>query len=165
MFTQSNFKTVLFQTIVFTNGPGDRCSIPGRVIPKTQKMVLDASLLNTQYKVWIKGKMEQSKKRISALPLHLGIVAIEKGAFRSPSTMVANFTHFFLPIDRTQSGATTPGQSRPGSDGNAGVPHIPRNSSVTGTSLSDGLVSYPEHSLEGVFPLCREAVGVFYGPS
>ena len=27
-------------------------------------------------------------------PLHLGIVAIEKGAFGSPSTKVANFIHF-----------------------------------------------------------------------
>ena len=43
------------------NGPGDRGSIPGRVIPKTKKIVLDASLLNTQYfKVRIKGKVEQS---------------------------------------------------------------------------------------------------------
>ena len=32
---------------VFANGPGDLGSIPGRVIPKTQKMVLDASLLST----------------------------------------------------------------------------------------------------------------------
>ena len=41
---------------VFANGPGDRGSIPGRVIPKTQKIVLDAALLNTQhYKVRIKG--------------------------------------------------------------------------------------------------------------
>ena len=40
---------------VFTNGPG---SIPGRVIPKTLKMVLDNFLLNTQrYKVCIKGKV------------------------------------------------------------------------------------------------------------
>ena len=30
---------------VFTNGPADRGSIPGRVIPKTQDMVLDAALL------------------------------------------------------------------------------------------------------------------------
>ena len=29
---------------VFANCPGDLGSIPGRVIPKTQKMVLDASL-------------------------------------------------------------------------------------------------------------------------
>ena len=28
------------------------------------------------------------------LPLHLGVVAIEKGAFRSPSTKVANFTTY-----------------------------------------------------------------------
>ena len=54
---------------VFANGPGDRVSIPGRVISKTQKMVLDAALLNTQhYKARIKGKVEQSMKRNSALP-------------------------------------------------------------------------------------------------
>ena len=34
---------------VFANGPGDRGSIPGRVIPKTQKMVFDAALLSTQF--------------------------------------------------------------------------------------------------------------------
>ena len=33
---------------VFTNGLGDLGSIPGRVIPKTLKMVLGTSLLNTQ---------------------------------------------------------------------------------------------------------------------
>ena len=33
---------------VFANGPGDRGSIPDRVIPKTKKKVLDAALLNTQ---------------------------------------------------------------------------------------------------------------------
>ena len=74
-------------------GPEDLGSIPGRVIPKTQKMVLDASLLNTEhYKVRIKGKVVQSRERSFALPLHLGVVAIEKGAFGSPSTMVTNFT-------------------------------------------------------------------------
>ena len=77
---------------VFANGPGDRGSIPGRVIPKTQKMVLDASLLNTlHYKVRIKGKVEPSWEW-SSVPLHLSVVAIEKGAFKSPSTKVANFT-------------------------------------------------------------------------
>ena len=41
---------------VFANGPGDRSSIPGRVIPKAQKMVLDVTWLNTQYyKLRIKG--------------------------------------------------------------------------------------------------------------
>ena len=57
-------------------------------------MVLDTALLNTQhYKVMIKGKVEQSWEWSSALPLHLGVVAIEKGAFGSPSTMVTNFTY------------------------------------------------------------------------
>ena len=47
---------------MFSNGPEDWGSIQGRVIPKTQKMVLDAALLNTQhYKVRIKGKVEQSR--------------------------------------------------------------------------------------------------------
>ena len=54
---------------VFANGPGDLGSIPGRVIPKTQKMVLDATLLNAQhYEVRIKGKVEQSRERSSTLP-------------------------------------------------------------------------------------------------
>ena len=46
---------------VFANGLGDLGSIPGSDIPKTLKMGLDTSLLNTQqYKVHIKGKVEQS---------------------------------------------------------------------------------------------------------
>ena len=78
---------------VFANGPGDLGSISGSVIPKTLKMVLDTALLNTQqYKVRIKGKVEQSRERISALPLHLGVVTIEKGALWSSSITVANFT-------------------------------------------------------------------------
>ena len=77
---------------VFTNGPGDQSSIPGRVIPKTQKMVLDATLLNTQhYKIRIKGKVEQSREWCSALP-YTSVVAIEKRGpsghprLRSPTT-------------------------------------------------------------------------------
>ena len=34
---------------VFANSLGDWDSSPGRVTPKTQKMVLDAALLNTQH--------------------------------------------------------------------------------------------------------------------
>ena len=56
-------------SIVFANGPGDLGSIPCRVIPKTFKMVLDTSLLNTQQqKVRIEGKVEQSSERSSAFP-------------------------------------------------------------------------------------------------
>ena len=53
---------------VFAYKPGDLGSIPDRVIAKIQKMVLDATLLNTQhYKVRIKGKVEQSREKSSAL--------------------------------------------------------------------------------------------------
>ena len=54
-------------------------------------MVLDAALLNTQhYQVRIKGKVEQSKEWSSA-PHYISVVeAMEKGAFESPSTEVAN---------------------------------------------------------------------------
>ena len=54
---------------VFANGLEDQGSISGRVIPKTQKMVLDDALLNTQhYKVKLKGKVEQSREWSSTLP-------------------------------------------------------------------------------------------------
>ena len=50
---------------------------------QTQKMVLDAALLNTQYyKVRMKGKMELRP------PQHLGVEAFEKRAFMSPLTTV-----------------------------------------------------------------------------
>ena len=41
--------------------------------------------------------------------------------------------------------AITPGLSETGSDGNEGVLHIPQSSSITGTSQSDCLVSYPRY--------------------
>ena len=54
---------------VFANGSVDLGSIPGRVIPKTLEIVFDTALLNTQqYKVRIKGKVEQSRERSSTLP-------------------------------------------------------------------------------------------------
>ena len=54
---------------VLANGPENQDSIPGRVIPKTQKMIFDASLHNTQHcKVRIKGKVEQSQEWRSTLP-------------------------------------------------------------------------------------------------
>ena len=60
ILTSSIFRLVISISLVgrvFVNGPGDLSSIPGRIIPKTLKMILDTSLLNTQqYKVRIKGK-------------------------------------------------------------------------------------------------------------
>ena len=80
---------------VFANSLGDEGSIPGRVMPKTQKMVLDAALLSPQhYTVRIKGS--GAIQRMELLPpLQHGIVTIEKGTFGSLSAMVANFTFFF----------------------------------------------------------------------
>ena len=63
-----------------------------------------------------------------------------------------------LPIDWTISSATTLSQSGPGSYGSKGVLHIPQSSSITGTSSSGFLVSYPRCSLEwGLLPLQRSS--------
>ena len=70
-------KTYIYENIgivgrVFANGLENLDSIPVHVILKTLKMVLDTSLLNTQqYKVCIKGKVEQSRERCSTLPYTL----------------------------------------------------------------------------------------------
>ena len=53
---------------VFANSLGDWGSILDQVIPKTQKMVFDTFLLNTQYyKVRIMNKVEQFRERSSAI--------------------------------------------------------------------------------------------------
>ena len=102
---------------------------------------------------------------------------------------------FTWPIDRTRSGATTPGQSGPRNECNEGVFRIPpklqqhywnltiRLLSFICTILFLGGGSYPSaekqsvystapddwikgHSLEkGALLLCRDAVGVFYSPN
>ena len=54
---------------MFANGPGDRGSNPGRVIPKTRKMVLGASLLNIQHhKVQLKRKWSNPGKEVEPFP-------------------------------------------------------------------------------------------------
>ena len=57
----------------------------------------------------------------------------------------------FWPIDGTLTNTTTPGQNRPGSNDVHGMLHIPQ-SSKTGASPSDNLMSYPGHSLEESYP-------------
>ena len=53
---------------MFANGLRDLGSIPGRVIPKSKKMVLDTALVSTQHnKVKIKVKVEQSRELSSSL--------------------------------------------------------------------------------------------------
>ena len=91
-----SFSSISLVGRVFDNGPGYLGSIPDRIIPKIFKMVLGTPLLNTlQYKVRIKGKVEQSRERSSALPYTSVVVAVEKGAFWSPSTTFANLQHTY----------------------------------------------------------------------
>ena len=51
------------------------------------------------------------------------------------------------PVDTTLTGAITPGQSGPGSNGNEGILRIFQSSSINEASPSDCLVSYPGHTL------------------
>ena len=69
-FFKKKYRSVIVEPAIgkmvrmFANDPGNLGSISSRVIPKTQKMILDASLLNTQhYKVQIKCKVEQSSEK------------------------------------------------------------------------------------------------------
>ena len=73
------------------------------------------------------------------------------------SRLFAHIVCSIWPIDRIQSDATTPCKSGPGCNGNEGVFHISQIFKA-GTTPSDGLMSYPGHSL-------RETVGVFYSLS
>ena len=83
---------------VFANVPGDQGSIPDRVIPKTQKIVLNDTFLNTKHhKVWIKSMWKNPGKGVVPSPTP-NVVAIEKGVFWSPSTLVANFTYIYIYI-------------------------------------------------------------------
>ena len=57
---------------VFASGPGDLGQSQVESYQRLKKMVLDATLLNSQhYKVRIKGKVEQSRERFSAIPYTL----------------------------------------------------------------------------------------------
>ena len=61
-------------------------------------MVFDTFLLNTQHhKVWIKGKWNNPGKDYHP-PLHLSVVAIEKGAFGLPLTMVSQILYIYIYI-------------------------------------------------------------------
>ena len=67
--------------------------------------------------------------------------------------LLSNTYNSTWPIDGSQIGTTIPGQRWPGSNGSEGVFHISQ-SSGTGASPSDGLVSYLGHLFRGgVTPL------------
>ena len=63
------------------------------------------------------------------------------------------------PVNRTLLGATTPSQNGPGNDDSEGV--LCKAPALLESHHQIFLVSCPGHSLSGVLPLCRDAVGVF----
>ena len=61
------------------------------------------NVLNTQhYKVSIKGKVQQSREGVAPSPIPWW-----KGAFRLPSTKVANFTEYIYMCQVAQSTSST----------------------------------------------------------
>ena len=68
------------------------------------------------------------------------------------------------PIDRILSGATTPSQCGPRSDGNEGILYIPQSYCITGASPSDCLISYLGHSFKESYPF-RDTLCVLCSPS
>ena len=74
---------------MFANGPGDRGLILSRFLPKTQKIVLDVSLLSTQYYTErIMSKRNHPEKRVAPSPQHTSVVSIENGTFGLPMIKV-----------------------------------------------------------------------------
>ena len=61
--------------------------------------------------------------------------------FQAIQLSISTQFSFIWPINRTLSGATTLGQSQPGSKGNEGVFRIPQSFSITVASPSDCLGS------------------------
>ena len=82
---------------LFANDPGNLGSVPGRVIPKPKKMVLDISLLNTQqYKVPIEVKEEQSRERSNVLPYTSVLKLLKRKPSGRPRLKGDNFTTYYL---------------------------------------------------------------------
>ena len=86
---------------VFAKSPGDWGSILGQVIPKTQKMVLDATLLSTQhYKVRIKGKVVQSREWISALSYTSELQLLKMEPSGHPRLRSPPLLSYYMKIER-----------------------------------------------------------------
>ena len=151
VYTQLNVKTVPFQTIQFSVS----------TVSMSRTVLLKKTVLH-KYAVYMSKQFYFKQFSLSLVhSLNMEIVLFQVIQF----SIIAQFSSIW-PIDRTLSGATTPGPSGPGSDGNKGVLHIPQSSSITGISPSDCLMLYPGHLLGGgVLPLCRDVVSVFYSPS
>ena len=63
------------------------------------------------------------------------------------------------PIERTLTGAATPGQSGARNDGNEGLLRIPHSSSINGSSPSDILASYQDIRWWKSYPSAEKPTG------
>ena len=93
--------------------------------------------------------MHQQFDKTSSICLHTvkdQTVLFRAIQFRSHLFALSLNVSSIRPIDRTLSGITPLGQSRPRGNGNEGVLRILQSSSSIGASQLDCLVSYPGHS-------------------
>ena len=67
IYIKNSYLNIGIMSRVFTNGPKDRGSIPGQVIPKTQKMVLDAAFLTLSI-IWYWSKVKWSNQANRVAP-------------------------------------------------------------------------------------------------
>ena len=119
VYTQLNVKIVLFQTIQFRISTHFKC----------QTVLFDQ--FNCQKHFYLSYSVYSNSSNSNNSVLHKYTVSSIK------------------PIDRALSGATTPGQSGPVSDGMKRFAAFLQSSSIIGTLQSDCLVSYVGHSLVG----------------
>ena len=104
------------------------------------------------FKNWCSIHARCSKSSLKHSIRFCGIVFSKfKTQFYCISFCISSKFNSIWPIGRTLSGATIPGQSGPGSDGNEEVLRIPQSPSITGTSPSDCLVSYWGDSFLSVY--------------
>ena len=86
---------------------------------------------------------------IVSVGYHVTLLNDKTFLFRAIQFSISMQFSSIWPIKRTLSRATTPGQS---GTGNEEVFHFPQSSSITRTSPSDCLVSYPRQAFDGYYP-------------
>ena len=79
---------------VFANDPEDRGSIADRAIRKSQKWFLIPICLTLSIISYVSRVKLSNPRKGVAPPLHIGVIAIGRVSFGSPSTTVADFTYF-----------------------------------------------------------------------
>ena len=142
VYKQVNVKTVLFQTIQFS-----------------------ISIVFVYKQVNVKTVLFQTIQFSISIVFVYKQVNVKTVLFQTIQFSISTQFSSIWPIDRTLSGATTPGLSGPGSDGNKIVLCIPQSSSITETSPLDCLVSYAGHSMGESYPSAKKQSVYSNGPA